>query len=77
MGNTDGSCVLPGDVITAKLPMIIRAETVQDKRPEFQSLKVHSSLVFGLGAWTVSTVHCIVLVEAPQADVPMCSKLAC
>lgn len=28
-----------GDVITAKLPMIIRAETVQDKRPHFQSLK--------------------------------------
>ncbi|KAA6427609.1 MAG: hypothetical protein FRX49_02272 [Trebouxia sp. A1-2] len=28
-----------GDVITAKLPMIIRAETVQDKRPQFQSLK--------------------------------------
>ena len=43
-------CVLAGDVITAKLPMIIRAETVQDKRPQFQSLKVHTSLVFGLAA---------------------------
>ncbi|DBA96514.1 hypothetical protein WJX77_003023 [Trebouxia sp. C0004] len=28
-----------GDVITAKLPMIMRAETVQDNRPQFQSLK--------------------------------------
>jgi hypothetical protein len=43
-------CVLAGDVITAKLPMIIRADTVQDKRPQFQSLKVHTSLVFGLAA---------------------------
>ncbi len=50
MSNVDGSCVLPGDVITAKLPMIIRAETIQDKRPQFQTLKVHSSLVFGPAA---------------------------
>ncbi len=42
--------MFPGDVITAKLPMIIRAETVQDKRPQFQSLKVHTSLTFGLAA---------------------------
>ena len=72
MGNADGRCVLPGDVITAKLPMIIRAETVQDKRPQFQSLKVHSSLVFGLAAWTVSLVHCAAMHDASQADVPMC-----
>ena len=30
----------PGDIITANLPMIIRAESVQDSRPEFHSLKV-------------------------------------
>ncbi len=67
---------MPGDVITAKLPLIIRAETVQDKRPQFQSLKVHSSLAFGLAVSTVSLSHCAVLSEASQAEISMRSKLA-
>ena len=33
-----------GDVITAQLPMVIRAETVQDNRPQFQSLAVRPML---------------------------------
>ena len=33
------SCV-SGDVITAKFPMIVHAETIQDSRPKFSALKV-------------------------------------
>lgn len=40
---TDMLCCA-GDVITAKLPMIVRAETIQDNRPEFQGLKVGGDL---------------------------------
>ena len=33
-----------GDVITAKFQMVVRAETVQDNRPQFQSLAVRPML---------------------------------